>query len=181
MGPRPVTGRPSLNWVASIPGSGPPSVFTLGTLAMSGRDGWRTCGGCCLPIAVRSSVRSGSISGCSITRAPMTHASRALPGPRSTYRRDAFVAQLGLAAELRRPPTVHGLNAWDRLEQILNHARLPRTGFLLHAFSGPSEKVPAFIDAGALLLLQRIFSLLQVHTGSGDVHPASTRSPPCGN
>jgi TatD DNase family protein len=62
---------------------------------------------------------------------------------------DAFVAQLGLAAELRRPPTVHGLNAWDRLEQILNHARLPRTGFLLHAFSGPSEKVPAFIDAGA--------------------------------
>lgn len=60
----------------------------------------------------------------------------------------AFVAQLELAADLQRPPTVHGLDAWSRLAQILRHARLPSSGFLLHGYSGPSEYVARFIDAG---------------------------------
>lgn len=61
----------------------------------------------------------------------------------------AFVAQFELAVELKRPPTIHGLDAWDRLVQLLKNARLPAHGFLLHGFSGPSEYVAQFIDAGA--------------------------------
>ncbi len=62
----------------------------------------------------------------------------------------ALVAQLALAAHLNRVPTLHCLQAWDRLETILTRqASLPATGFLLHAFAGPPEKVVALLDRGA--------------------------------
>ncbi|MBP7141569.1 MAG: TatD family hydrolase [Opitutaceae bacterium] len=61
----------------------------------------------------------------------------------------AFAAQLELAAELQRPPTIHCLNAWERLEQVLKRARLPSSGFLLHGFAGPYTKVANLMDAGA--------------------------------
>ena len=62
----------------------------------------------------------------------------------------ALVAQLELAARLDRVPTLHCLQAWDRLESILARPiSLPPAGFLLHAFAGPPEKVPSFLGRGA--------------------------------
>lgn len=62
----------------------------------------------------------------------------------------ALVAQLELAARFDRVPTLHCLQAWDRLETLLTRqTSLPPAGFLLHAFAGPQEKVAAFLDLGA--------------------------------
>ncbi len=58
-------------------------------------------------------------------------------------------AQLALAARLGRPASVHCLEAFGPLLELLQKTRLPSRGFLLHAYSGPAEMVPAFAELGA--------------------------------
>jgi TatD DNase family protein len=58
-------------------------------------------------------------------------------------------AQLELAARLGRPASVHCLEAFGPLLELLQKTRLPARGFLLHAYSGPAEMVPAFAELGA--------------------------------
>ncbi len=60
-----------------------------------------------------------------------------------------FLKQLGVASEKNLPVTIHGLKAWDRLLQLLKAHSVPRAGFLLHSYSGPSSLVESFIDLGA--------------------------------
>lgn len=62
---------------------------------------------------------------------------------------EVFSWQLALAAELDRAASIHCLRAIGPLHEILFAARLPARGFLLHAYSGPSELVRPLADLGA--------------------------------
>jgi len=56
----------------------------------------------------------------------------------------SFAAHLDLARELDRPVTVHCVQAWGRLIDILKEHPAPRV--LLHAFGGAPELIPELID-----------------------------------
>lgn len=62
---------------------------------------------------------------------------------------ECFLAQLALAVELDRPASIHCLQAWGQLAELLRAHPLPRRGFLLHAYGGPAEMVPGFAQLGA--------------------------------
>lgn len=62
---------------------------------------------------------------------------------------EVFTWQLELAAAEERPASIHCLDAFGALFDVLRRARLPSRGFLLHAYSGPAEMVRPFADLGA--------------------------------
>ena len=62
---------------------------------------------------------------------------------------DAFLAQLGIAAERNLPASIHCLQAWGRLLELLQKNPRPARGFVLHSFGGPVEMVPALAKLGA--------------------------------
>jgi len=62
---------------------------------------------------------------------------------------DIFTTQLKLTAKDNRAATIHCLDAWGALWEILRTATLPARGFLLHAYSGPVEMIGGFADRGA--------------------------------
>lgn len=62
---------------------------------------------------------------------------------------EAFVAQLQLAAERSRPVSIHCLQAWGRLLELLQKNSRPAGGFVLHSYGGPVEMIPAFTKLGA--------------------------------
>ncbi len=62
---------------------------------------------------------------------------------------EAFIAQLRLAAERDRPASIHCLQAWGRMLEILKVEPRPAHGFLLHSYGGPQEMVQPFADLGA--------------------------------
>lgn len=72
-----------------------------------------------------------------VVRAPMTE------------QIEVFVWQLDWAAKHDRPVTIHCLQAWGQLLEILQNHPRPTRGFLLHAYGGPTEMVPAFTELGA--------------------------------
>jgi TatD DNase family protein len=55
-----------------------------------------------------------------------------------------FAAHLDLARELNRPVTVHCVQAWGRLIEILREHPAPRV--LLHAFGGAAELIPELVE-----------------------------------
>lgn len=57
--------------------------------------------------------------------------------------------QLNLAVSYGRPVSLHCLRCFGRLLEVLRDAPLPEQGFLLHAYSGPAELVPDFLELGA--------------------------------
>lgn len=62
---------------------------------------------------------------------------------------EVFRAQLALAAERNLAASIHCLDAFGPLLEILETTPLPARGFLLHAYSGPAEMLPQFIKLGA--------------------------------
>ena len=60
-----------------------------------------------------------------------------------------FVAQLRLAAQRDLPVSIHCLQAWGRLHELLRENPRPVRGFVLHSFGGPAEMIPAFARLGA--------------------------------
>jgi TatD DNase family protein len=66
---------------------------------------------------------------------------------------EAFIAQLRLAAERNLPVSIHCLQAWGRMFEILKSERCPARGFLLHSYGGPKEMVKSFTDLGAYFSL----------------------------
>ena len=58
-------------------------------------------------------------------------------------------AQLGLAAEGNRAATLHCIQAWGALWEIVRTEAVPARGFLLHAYGGPAEMVAGFVERGA--------------------------------
>lgn len=60
-----------------------------------------------------------------------------------------FLRQWDIAVALARPVTVHCIQAWEPLRQVLRRApALPR-GFLIHAYNGPPGWIPWLVEKGA--------------------------------
>jgi len=62
---------------------------------------------------------------------------------------EVFLWQLDLAATHNLPASLHCLDAWGLLHDLLRTSKRPARGFLLHAYSGPTEMVKTFADLGA--------------------------------
>lgn len=63
--------------------------------------------------------------------------------------RAVFSWQLALAAERNLPVTIHCLQAWGVLAEMLREQAVPSRGFLLHAYGGPGEMIEEFTKCGA--------------------------------
>jgi TatD DNase family protein len=61
----------------------------------------------------------------------------------------AFLAQLQIAAERNLPVSIHCLQAWGRMLELLQTNSRPACGFVLHSYGGPAEMIPAFAKLGA--------------------------------
>jgi TatD DNase family protein len=62
---------------------------------------------------------------------------------------EVFLVQLGVAAERNLLVSIHCLQAWGRLHELLRDHPRPTHGFVLHSFGGPAEMVPTFAKLGA--------------------------------
>jgi TatD DNase family protein len=62
---------------------------------------------------------------------------------------EVFLAQLQIAAERNLPASIHSLQAWGRLLELLQNNSRPARGFVLHSFGGPAEMISAFAKLGA--------------------------------
>ena len=62
---------------------------------------------------------------------------------------EVFAAQLRLAAERNLPASLHCLKTWGRLHELLRNSPLPRRGFLLHSYGGPTEMIEPLASLGA--------------------------------
>lgn len=75
------------------------------------------------------------------------------PGLSYDGQEEVFLEQLGLAAERNRPMSIHCLQAWGRMLELLRAGPRPACGFLLHSYGGPKEMVKPFTDLGAYFSL----------------------------
>lgn len=66
---------------------------------------------------------------------------------------EVFIVQFRLAAHRNLPVSIHCLQAWGRMLEILKHEPRPACGFLLHSYGGPKEMVKSFADLGAYFSL----------------------------
>ena len=71
------------------------------------------------------------------------------PGLSYDGQEEAFVTQLRLAAERDLPVSIHCLQAWGRLHELLRAGPRPPRGFLLHSYGGPQEMVAPLARLGA--------------------------------
>jgi TatD DNase family protein len=71
---------------------------------------------------------------------------------------EVFVLQLRLAAERNLPVTIHCLQAWGKLLEILQIEPLPCRGFLLHSYSGSLEMIPPLAELGAYFSIPGYFA-----------------------
>lgn len=66
---------------------------------------------------------------------------------------EVFVWQLRLAAKRNLPVSIHCIQAWGALLQILERERRPNCGFLLHSYGGPREMIGPLAKLGAYFSL----------------------------
>src|SRR5262249_33031680 len=69
-----------------------------------------------------------------------------------------FRRQLEIAAERNLPVSIHCLQAWGKLLELLNVGPRPRCGFLLHSFGGPQEMIEPLAGLGAYFSLPGYFA-----------------------
>ena len=62
---------------------------------------------------------------------------------------EVFLAQLQIAAKRNLPVSIHCLQAWGRLLELLQNNPRPARGFVLHSFGGAAEMIPALAKLGA--------------------------------
>ena len=75
-----------------------------------------------------------------------------------------FTFQMNLAAERNLPVSIHCLQAWGRLYDLLRELPRPQCGFVLHSFGGPQEMISPLAKLGAYFSLPGYFA-----------HPRKTR------
>lgn len=63
--------------------------------------------------------------------------------------REVFAWQLALAASANRAVSIHCLDAFGALLEVLQSTPRPARGFLLHAYGGSADMVPRFAELGA--------------------------------
>ncbi len=71
---------------------------------------------------------------------------------------EVFLWQWRLAAERNLPVSVHCLQAWGRLLELLKREPRPKCGFLLHSYGGPKEMIPSFAALGAYFSVSGYFA-----------------------
>lgn len=71
------------------------------------------------------------------------------PGLPYEGQEEAFLAQLQTAAGRDVPVSIHCLQTWGRLQELLTGHERPRRGFVLHSFGGPAEMIPSLARLGA--------------------------------
>jgi TatD DNase family protein len=71
---------------------------------------------------------------------------------------EVFVWQLRLAAERNLPLSIHCLQAWGPLLDILRAEPRPACGFLLHSYGGSAELVAPLTELGAYFSLSGYFA-----------------------
>jgi TatD DNase family protein len=69
-----------------------------------------------------------------------------------------FAWQLRLAADRNLPVSIHCLQAWGRLLELLRSGPRPACGFVLHSFGGPQEMVEPLAKLGAYFSLPGYFA-----------------------
>ncbi|MGO8679113.1 MAG: TatD family hydrolase [Limisphaerales bacterium] len=69
-----------------------------------------------------------------------------------------FAWQLRLAADRNLPASIHCLQAWGRLLELLRAGPLPRCGFVLHSYGGPLEIIDPLAELGAYFSLPGYFA-----------------------
>ncbi len=62
---------------------------------------------------------------------------------------EVLAAQLRLAAELNRAASIHCVQAFGALADVLRATQRPARGFLIHGYGGPAEMIPEFVKLGA--------------------------------
>ncbi len=62
---------------------------------------------------------------------------------------EVFAAQLALTAEFNRAASIHCVQAFGTLLEVLQKSPRPARGFLLHGYGGPAEMIKSFADLGA--------------------------------
>jgi TatD DNase family protein len=62
---------------------------------------------------------------------------------------EAFIWQLGAAAQRNLPASIHCLQAWGRMHDLLRDNPRPARGFLLHSYGGSKEMVGPLAKLGA--------------------------------
>lgn len=72
--------------------------------------------------------------------------------------REVFVWQLRLAAERDLPVSIHCLEAWGTLLEVLRKNPRPRCGFVLHSFGGSREMIGELAKLGAYFSLPGYFA-----------------------
>lgn len=71
---------------------------------------------------------------------------------------EVFLWQWRVAAERNLPVSLHCLQAWGRLLELLRREPGPRCGFLLHSYGGPREMIPSFAKLGAYFSISGYFA-----------------------
>jgi TatD DNase family protein len=71
---------------------------------------------------------------------------------------EVFRIQLRHASQRNLPVSIHCLQAWGPMLQILQEEKLPNCGFLLHSYGGSAEMVPQFVELGAYFSLSGYFA-----------------------
>lgn len=71
---------------------------------------------------------------------------------------EIFAWQLRVAAERNLPLSIHCLQAWGRLLEILRKEPRPACGFLLHSFGGSVELIGPLTELGAYFSLSGYFA-----------------------
>jgi len=75
------------------------------------------------------------------------------PGLPYADQEEVFIAQLRIAAARNLPVSIHCLQTWGRMREILQAEPCPACGFLLHSYGGPQEMVHSFVALGAYFSL----------------------------
>jgi TatD DNase family protein len=70
---------------------------------------------------------------------------------------EVFIWQLRVAAERNLPVSIHCLQAWGPLLEILRRESLPKCGFVLHSYGGSMELVSPLAKLGAYFSLPGYF------------------------
>jgi len=71
---------------------------------------------------------------------------------------EVFLAQLQLAAERNLPVSIHCLQAWGVLFDLLRKNPRPAAGFVLHSYGGPQEMIKPLAALGAYFSLPGYFA-----------------------
>ncbi len=83
------------------------------------------------------------------------------PGLSYDGQEEVFITQLRLAAERNLPVSIHCLQAWGRIFEILRTEPRPTRGFLLHSYGGSKEMVTPLADLGAYFSLPGYYAHAQ--------------------